>query len=96
MARTVKVAIIGSGLAGLTAAHLLARPVDNEGDVRFEVHIFEKVRYDLKCLKSGANPDRQANALGMDASSVSVRVPGTKEEKDIRVNVPMRSFQGGA
>ncbi|KAL1673289.1 hypothetical protein EV122DRAFT_294270 [Schizophyllum commune] len=78
MARTVKVAIIGSGLAGLTAAHLLARPADNEGDVHFEVHIIEK-----------------ANALGMDTSSVSVRVPGTKEEKDIRVNVPMRSFQGG-
>ncbi|KAI5832809.1 hypothetical protein K523DRAFT_297471 [Schizophyllum commune Tattone D] len=78
MARTVKVAIIGSGLAGLTAAHLLARPAENERDVHFEVHIIEK-----------------ANALGMDASSVSVRVPGTKEEKDIRVNVPMRSFQGG-
>ena len=54
MARTVKVAIIGSGLAGLTAAHLLARPAENEGDVHFEVHIIEKVRYHLKCLKSGA------------------------------------------
>ncbi|KAL1747345.1 hypothetical protein HDZ31DRAFT_32185 [Schizophyllum fasciatum] len=77
MARTVKVAIIGSGLAGLTAAHLLAR-TSKEGDVRFEVHLFEK-----------------ADALGMDASSVSVPVPGTKGESDIRVNVPMRSFQGG-
>ena len=54
MARTVKVAIIGSGLAGLTASHLLARPVENEGDVRFEVHIIEKVRSHLKCLKSEA------------------------------------------
>lgn len=54
MTRTVKVAIIGSGLAGLTAAHLLARPAENEGDVHFEVHIIEKVRYHLKCLISGA------------------------------------------
>lgn len=34
------VAVIGSGLAGLTAAHLLAE--QQEGDEEVEVHIFEK------------------------------------------------------
>lgn len=42
MPRIVKVAIIGSGLAGLTAAHLLNLPRQDDG-VEFEVHIFEKV-----------------------------------------------------
>ena len=44
MARTVKVAIIGSGLAGLTAAYLLAQASETETEVEFEVHVFEKVR----------------------------------------------------
>lgn len=39
--RKVKVAIVGSGLAGLTAAYLLAN-VDQD-EVEFEVHVFEKV-----------------------------------------------------
>jgi hypothetical protein len=43
MARTVKVAVIGSGLAGLTAAYLLAQS-SSEAEVEFEVHVFEKVR----------------------------------------------------
>ena len=41
--RTVKVAVIGSGLAGLTAAYRLARTPFLE-NVEFEVHLFEKVR----------------------------------------------------
>ncbi|KAJ6581888.1 hypothetical protein B0H19DRAFT_1207592 [Mycena capillaripes] len=41
MTRTVKVGIVGSGLAGLTAAHLLASSHSDE-DVEFEVHLFEK------------------------------------------------------
>ena len=42
MPRTVKVAVIGSGLAGLTAAYRLSKSsyLDN---VEFEVHLFEKV-----------------------------------------------------
>ena len=33
--------------------------------------------------------------LGMDASSVSVPLPG-EGDKTWRIDVPMRSFQGGA
>ena len=43
MSRRVKVAVVGSGLAGLTAAHLLKRPTEDDG-LHFEIHIFEKVR----------------------------------------------------
>ncbi|KAJ6501487.1 hypothetical protein C8R47DRAFT_228701 [Mycena vitilis] len=74
MTRTVKVAVIGSGLAGLTAAHLLSSSHPDEHDVEFEVHLFEKT-----------------TTLGMDSSSVSI---GNKKQ-EWRIDVPMRSFQGG-
>ena len=41
MPRTVKVAVVGSGLAGLTVAHLLSNT--ELRDLEFEVHVFEKV-----------------------------------------------------
>jgi predicted NAD/FAD-dependent oxidoreductase len=44
MTRTIRVAIVGSGLAGLTAAHLLVSS-RLDTDVEFDVHLFEKVRY---------------------------------------------------
>ncbi|KAG8970772.1 hypothetical protein FRC05_011723 [Tulasnella sp. 425] len=73
----VKVAIIGSGLAGLSAVYYLSKEKQKglqrgEGPL-FEVHLFEK-----------------AAALGMDSSSISVPV---KDGKVVRVDVPMRSFQ---
>ncbi|KAJ7485592.1 hypothetical protein FB451DRAFT_1432063 [Mycena latifolia] len=73
MTRTVKLAVIGSGLAGLTAAHLLAS--SHPDDVDFEVHLFEKTA-----------------ALGMDSSSISI---GNTGDQEWRIDVPMRSFQGG-
>ncbi|KAF5377215.1 hypothetical protein D9615_006398 [Tricholomella constricta] len=77
MAREVKVAVVGSGLAGLTAAYLLADNAQKTQDVNFEVHLFEK-----------------APMLGMDCSSVSLPATGLCDHS-WRVDVPMRSFQGG-
>ncbi|KAJ7171803.1 hypothetical protein C8R43DRAFT_1058887 [Mycena crocata] len=75
MPKTVKVAVVGSGLAGLTAAYLLASSdSDNLDDVIFDVHLFEK-----------------AATLGMDSASVSVG----NADQEWRIDVPMRSFQGG-
>lgn len=78
--RRRRFAVIGSGLAGLTAAYLMRQ----EG---MEVWLIEKVRsYFLqKVLK-------QSDRLGFHASSV--HVPTVKGE-DWVVDVPMRSFQGG-
>ncbi|KAG6869048.1 hypothetical protein C0993_004721 [Termitomyces sp. T159_Od127] len=79
MTRQVKVAVVGSGLAGLTATYLLNRPVSQDSDVEFEVHLFEK-----------------APMLGMDSSSVSLPASESEAVEDAwRVDVPMRSFQGG-
>ena len=51
MTRTVKLAVVGTGLAGLTAAHLLKRPLKGaSADVEFEVHVFEKVRFSYRLL----------------------------------------------
>ncbi|KAF8060966.1 hypothetical protein FPV67DRAFT_1423103 [Lyophyllum atratum] len=73
--RQVKVAIVGSGLAGLTAAYLLSA---QETEVDFDVHLFEK-----------------APGVGMDCSSISLPAFGARGEDSWRVDVPMRSFQGG-
>ncbi|KAK0208047.1 splicing factor, Prp19-binding domain-containing protein [Desarmillaria ectypa] len=83
MPRTVKVAIIGSGLAGLTAAYLLTEHPQDE-DVYFDVHLFEKA-----CTSTAWH----TSTLGMDSSSISLPLPG--QDQDWRVDVPMRSFQGG-
>lgn len=40
--RTVKVAVVGSGLAGLTAAYKLVKGSEHR-EVQVEVHLFEKV-----------------------------------------------------
>ncbi|KZT42732.1 hypothetical protein SISSUDRAFT_843635 [Sistotremastrum suecicum HHB10207 ss-3] len=80
MPRKVKVAIVGSGLAGLTAASLLSTTDTSESNTEFECHLFEK-----------------EDEIGMDASSVSMLHPTAdgKAKKEWRVDVPMRSFQGG-
>lgn len=40
--RTVKVAVVGSGLAGLTAAYRMVKGSEHR-EVQVEVHLFEKV-----------------------------------------------------
>lgn len=51
--RTVKVAVVGSGLAGLTAAYHLARTPTLDG-VHFEVHLFEKVSPVPRVVRPGS------------------------------------------
>ncbi|GAB1519274.1 hypothetical protein RhiTH_002340 [Rhizoctonia solani] len=79
--RTIKVAVVGSGLAGLTSAYLLAKFQPRPADTEFEIHIFEK-----------------SSVLGMDAQSLTVKVRADSDnakDEEIRIDVPMRSIQGG-
>ncbi|OAQ31069.1 hypothetical protein K457DRAFT_124440 [Linnemannia elongata AG-77] len=89
--RKLRVAVVGSGLAGLTVAHLLSslHLEDGQGDQGIDVELFEK-----------------AHKLGMDAASLSVTCPCQKcalaagrsdgdpnhEHVEGRMDVPMRSF----
>ncbi|KAF8525227.1 hypothetical protein BU17DRAFT_41988 [Hysterangium stoloniferum] len=69
------------GLAGLTAAYLLSSSSTNP-NIEFDVHLFEKAR-----------PSQlHAPSLGMDTYSISVSLDERGEQ---RIDVPMRSFQGG-
>ncbi|CEQ40305.1 SPOSA6832_01910, partial [Sporobolomyces salmonicolor] len=76
--RPPRIAIIGTGLAGLTTAHLLAtlHPQDNHGnELALDLELFER-----------------SNQLGMDSSSLSVKTG----KGSFRVDVPMRSINGGS
>ncbi|KAF9432881.1 hypothetical protein BGZ76_010190 [Entomortierella beljakovae] len=89
--RKLRIAVVGSGLAGLTVAHILSslHSDDGHGDEGIEVELFEK-----------------AHKLGMDAASLSVTCPCQKcaiaagrdngdpnhEHVEGRMDVPMRSF----
>jgi flavin-dependent dehydrogenase len=74
MARKVKVAVIGSGLAGLTAAYALTKhSVVEEDGVEFEVHLFEKVNA-VSAL--AVNPSSMATHTGVSTwhgLSVNIR-----------------------
>ncbi|KAH9486694.1 hypothetical protein JR316_0000759 [Psilocybe cubensis] len=92
--RTVKIAVIGTGLAGLTAAHLLAKESQGDG-VDFEVHLFEKASGLIpSVLYTSFTVCFQSSAIGMDSASISLTGNNTASEDDWRVDVPMRSFQG--
>ncbi|KAF9205327.1 hypothetical protein BGZ49_004188 [Haplosporangium sp. Z 27] len=89
--RKLRVAVVGSGLAGLTVAHALSSLYNENGhgEKGIEVELFEK-----------------AHKLGMDAASLSVACPCQKcaiaagrsdgnpdhEHVEGRMDVPMRSF----
>ncbi|GAA5834724.1 hypothetical protein JCM11251_003643 [Rhodosporidiobolus azoricus] len=79
----VRVAIVGTGLAGLATAYLLSQAKHTHSDgakVMYEVHLLER-----------------NERLGMDAASVSVPLEGEGEKgKAVRVDVPMRSINGGS
>ncbi|KAI0685260.1 splicing factor, Prp19-binding domain-containing protein [Cytidiella melzeri] len=113
--RKVKVAVVGSGLAGLTAAYRIAK-TPCMGDVEFEVHVFEKsnaifARLSSQRVAASArlvrnwrshtaqlaemNSESIAASLGMDSHSVNVTLPGQDSTTEKRIDVPMRSFQGG-
>ncbi|CAD6884592.1 unnamed protein product [Tilletia laevis] len=79
--RSVRVAIVGSGLTGLSAAYFLTNELrsaasSSEPPVDVEVELFER-----------------APRLGMDASSISVTDPCS--QKSLRIDVPMRAFNAG-
>ncbi|GAA5968945.1 hypothetical protein JCM11641_000786 [Rhodosporidiobolus odoratus] len=77
--RPIRVAVVGTGLAGLATAYRLqvsdARYHDGS-KVAWEVHLIEK-----------------NERLGMDAASLSVK---TEDGVEVRVDVPMRSINGGS
>ncbi len=94
--RTIKVAIIGSGLAGLTAAYRLTTANLADKDVELEVHLFEKVWVFVSCHP--ANRPHiifQSDSLGMDAHSINIPLSNRDPGGGFRVDVPMRSFLGG-
>ena len=86
-----RVAIVGSGMAGLTTAMLL----NGDPQRRYSVTIFESVslqihRFSLPVL---IFLNLQGGNISLDAASITVRDPVTGESA--RVDVPMRAFAGG-
>ncbi|KEP54911.1 microfibrillar-associated protein [Rhizoctonia solani 123E] len=78
--RTIKVAVVGSGLAGLTSAYLLANFQPRPADVEFDVHVFEK--------SSVLGMDSESLTVKVPGNSEA------EKEEEIRVDAPMRSIQG--
>lgn len=76
----VRIAVVGSGLAGLVTAYILSKADFRKPDgtrLCFEIHLFEK-----------------QSALGMDSSSISVKTG--KGDATFRIDTPMRSINGGS
>jgi uncharacterized protein with NAD-binding domain and iron-sulfur cluster len=85
-----RVAIVGSGLAGLVSANLLF----NDARQRYAVRVFESVwTPELSILLGLALTSPQGAALSLDAASVSV--PNAANTSSDRVDMPMRAFSGG-
>jgi hypothetical protein len=85
-----KVAIVGSGLAGLASAHLL----QNDRRQRYAVKVFESVspRPHI-CPVEAKVLTVQGASLSLDAASVSI--PNAAQTSSDRVDLPMRAFAGG-
>lgn len=98
--RTVKVAVIGSGLAGLTSAFLLSTVNSSTSNVKFDVHLFEKVLFvgpvlAILLFTTFIHAFYKSSSIGMDDKSISVSSQTTTGKDHVRIDVPMRSFQGG-
>ena len=89
--RPLRVAIVGSGMAGLTTAMLL----NGDPQRRYSVTIFESVSLQLCLLFLPVimSAILQGDKISLDAASTTVRDPVTGESA--RVDVPMRAFAGG-
>ncbi|KAK7424632.1 hypothetical protein QQZ08_008515 [Neonectria magnoliae] len=80
-----RVAIIGTGLSGLTSAYLL----HHDCQERYAVTLFEQVLATLK-------PQRlNASAASLSFDSASVAVKNTKTGITERIDLPMRASAGG-
>ncbi|KAL7414183.1 hypothetical protein BDY24DRAFT_414404 [Mrakia frigida] len=91
--RPLKVAIIGTGLAGLTAGHLLEREASRRG-VELEVHLFEKsssLGFHSSSITIPPSSSPSSDSLSYDDDGILAK----KASKPWIVDVPMRSFQGG-
>ena len=86
-----RVAVVGSGMAGLTTAMLL----NGDPQRRYSVTVFESVslQVNLFPLPSLISIILQGDTISLDAASTTVRDPVTGQSA--RVDVPMRAFAGG-
>ncbi|KAI5467948.1 hypothetical protein BGZ63DRAFT_346906 [Mariannaea sp. PMI_226] len=81
------VAIIGTGLAGLTTAYLL----HNDDKKQYAVTLFEQVRY---VGVTRTDPSlAQADSLSFDSASIAVKNDKTNVAE--RIDLPMRALAGG-
>jgi len=84
------VAIVGTGMAGLTTAHLLHQDPER----RYKVTLLEKVSwYPKQCNKCGLT-HRQRDQISLSAESISVPSKDGNNSA-IWADVPMRAFAGG-
>lgn len=96
--KKIRVAVIGSGLAGLTAAYLLARDTAK----RYSVEIFEMVcdqfhSFSVDSVVRTDTPLIQGPSPSLDAASMTVSLTDADSGKlnTSRLDVPMRAFAGG-
>ncbi|KAK4998304.1 hypothetical protein LTR66_002450 [Elasticomyces elasticus] len=87
-----RVAVVGSGMAGLVTAYLLHRDIQS----RYAVTIFEGVRIatpPVHVLGTVPADVPQGNVLSLDSASLTIESP-SRGHAD-RVDLPMRAFAGG-
>jgi hypothetical protein len=86
-----KVAIVGSGMAGLATAYLLHR----DAKQRYAVTVFEEVTFAYMLSYTSITEYRiQSSTLSLDSASVSIASSSSPTGFD-RIDLPMRAFAGG-